>query len=203
MFRTEESHSKEHKVAVDDLFLTSRTHLRATSIWSSYPLNFFYFGTLHITFTVVYEAIRRKTPTTLAPFLMAGCGFENNGPPRPWSIWVMTYRWLRHNLNLSHTLGSLTMSSSYTVATRITTTDDEDFLSLSRNAWFVTDIFTRKQTVLLTENLESEIYAVQFTTRNFQVAGGRGTCSDDYSIEIRITRSTIPAIRAQLGSLLC
>ncbi|CDA67129.1 putative uncharacterized protein [Segatella copri CAG:164] len=78
------------------------------------------------------------------------------------------------------------MSSSDTVGTRITTTDYQYILALAVNQFVLRELHTGEDTVLLRKQLEGEINTLQFSSRNFQVAGCR--CTGRYHVGIEAFR---------------
>ena len=113
-------------------------------------------------------------------------GLEGAGEVRPGIFGVhMTFNGLGHDLNLGNTLATLTMSGSNAVGTCIATTDDEYVLSFGRDALIFRELHSGKHTVLLRQQFEGEVYALQFTTRCFEIAGSRSACGDYDGVVIR------------------
>ena len=67
------------------------------------------------------------------------------------------------------------MSGTDTVGTRITTTDDQDILSLAGDTLILGELHASQHSVLLREEFEGEIDTLQLTSRNLQVTSGRST----------------------------
>ena len=74
---------------------------------------------------------------------MTRCSLQGARPVGPWVLRILwTLDRLRHNLNLSNTLTSLTMGSSDTVRASITTTDYEYILALGSYALILRELHT-------------------------------------------------------------
>ena len=107
---------------------------------------------------------------------MTGCSLQCARPVWPRILRILrTLYWLRHDLNLSYTLATLTMSRTDTVGTCITTTDNQDILALAVDQFILRELHAGKDSVLLREEFEGEINTLQFSSWNLQVAGCRST----------------------------
>ena len=110
---------------------------------------------------------------------MTGCRLECAWEVWPWILRVvMTFHWLRHNLNLRDALATLSVSRTDTVATRVTTTDYQHILTLGVNQFVLLYFDTGEHPVLLSEHFECEINTLEFASGNLQVAGSRSTGGD-------------------------
>ena len=73
----------------------------------------------------------------------------------------MTHRRLRHYFYLCDTLTVLSMSGADAVAARVASTNDEHILALGRDANGFAELHACKDTILLGEQFESEVNALQ------------------------------------------
>ena len=114
---------------------------------------------------------------------MTGSGLQCSRIIGPRVIRVFrTYRWLRHYLNLRHTLTSLAMSRSYTVTSRVTTSDDEHILAFCRDTLLLCELHTGQYSVLLREQFQGKVYTFQLTAWDFKVSCRRCTRGNYNSI---------------------
>ena len=95
------------------------------------------------------------------------------------------------------------MGGADAIATRIATTDDEHILPLGRDALFFRKRHPGQHAVLLREQFEGEVHALQFTAGDIEVAGaGRAGGDDDgvgLSRRLRQCRSTLNVLAVTEG----
>ena len=122
-------------------------------------------------------------------------GLEGARPVGPGVLWVFrTFHRLRHNLNLSHALATLTMGSTNTVRTSITTTNHQHILAFGSNAIVLAELHASQHTVLLRQHLEGEVNTLQLSAWGLEISCCWGSSRNDYGIEIGCKRCRISNI---------
>ena len=183
MFGFQEAHCQKHHIALNNLFAASEFHLRTASVGCGNPLNLLNLNASELTFGVADEAVRCQAPAALAAFLVACCGFQNHGPPRPRCGGVSANGRFGHNLNLRHAHSPLTVAGSDAVRASVAAANHKHALAFGRDGLRVGEFLSRKALVLLRQNLESEINALQIAAFNLQIAGRGGSCGNHVSVE--------------------
>ena len=85
---------------------------------------------------------------------------------------------------MSYTAGTLTVGSTHTVATGVATTNHEYILALSRNALSGRNFSPCNHAVLLLEQFEGEMYALEVASLHVEVTWHARTDSDAHSIKL-------------------
>ena len=106
---------------------------------------------------------------------MAGCSLKNVRPLRPGCCGVVAYRRLRHNLNLGNANGTLTVACANAVTAGITAAYNQYLLALGRYSLLRGELESGQTQVLLGKHLQCKVYALELTSRNLKVTGGRCT----------------------------
>ena len=143
-----EAHRQEDQVGLDHLLLARQLHLRATTVGIGQPSHLFH---LHAFQRVLLadEAVGGQVPTTDAALFVAAAGLQHHRIHRPGGSGVMAYGRLRHDLDLRHADGSLTVGCTYAVATRVTTTDHQHLLALAADSLLSRNLDALDRTILL------------------------------------------------------
>ena len=92
------------------------------------------------------------------------------------------------------------MGGAYAVGTGVPATDDEHVLVPAANQVLTRNLAAIEDTVLLGEQLQSEINALQFPARDVQVAGLRGAGANHHRVEILQQSRSFGALR-ESGSI--
>ena len=183
MLRLEESHSQKHHIALYNLLVACRFHLRAATVRIRYPLYSLHLNAFQVALAVIQELVGCKAPAALATLLMAGCGLEDVRPLRPGSCRVVTNRRLGHDLNLGNAYCTLTMASSNAVAAGITAAYHKYLLATGRYGLIGTELLSGQTQVLLCKHLQGKIYALKLTSGNLQVTCSRCTVGNDVCVK--------------------
>ena len=148
MLGFQEPHSQQDQLGLDNLELTGFHHQRTTTFGIGFPVDRLNADARNL--SVLTEELERvDVPATGTTFLMRRSGLEDDWPVRPRSVGVVTHWRLWHDLNLRHTLTTLTMGCTNTVAASVTTTDDEHILSFSCDTLSLGKFHTCEDTILL------------------------------------------------------
>ncbi len=122
---------------------------------------------------VAYKFERINVPTTNAAFLVRRGGFERARPVRPWVLRVFRpFHGFGHNLYLSHRFAALAMRSAYAVRTGVAAAYHQHVFVLGSNALSLAEFGSGKHTILLREQFEGKMHALEVASRNVEVAGG-------------------------------
>lgn len=171
----EEAHAEEDELSIDGVGrLRLLDHLGAT-VLALYPLNLYELNLLHLA-VLADEALGIEAPTTVASLFVATGGLEDGGPVRPWIAGSAGLAGLRHNLDLHNRARLLAVAGAYAVRTGVAAANDEDGLASGQDAVGFLHGVATVDVVLLLEELESEVYALELTALNLEVAGL--TCAD-------------------------
>ena len=153
MLGLQETHGEEDEFGLDDFGFSSFNHDGTTTVGVGFPVDGLDAYTCDMT-VLAKELKGVDVPSTGAAFLVRRGGLEDDWPIGPRCGGVVSHRWLGHDLNLRDRFGSLTMGSAYAVGTRVTTTDDEYVLALSRYALILREFHACQHAVLLREEFE-------------------------------------------------
>jgi hypothetical protein len=184
MLWLEEAHSQQNQLGLNDFGLALLYHDGASTLWVGLPFNLlnFYASEMAI---LSQELQGIDVPAACATFFVARGGLEGARPVGPWVLWVLrTFNGLRHNLNLSHALATLTVGSTNTVRTSITTTNHKYILALGCYAFVFRELHTSEDAILLRQHLEGEVNTFQLSAWGLEVAGGGSASGDDDAIVI-------------------
>jgi len=175
---TQETKCKEDKLSREELLRSGHLlHLPPASAVLG-PLHADSVETLELALVIKNKLLRgdAELPWVLSEMRsnlrMAVVGTEDPGPLRPWVVATTTGRRLGQQLKVDHGLGTMAHSSSDTVVTSITTTNDDDVLALRIDvAAAVLEVGIEECLSVELEILHGKVDAVSVAVGDLEVAG--------------------------------
>ena len=183
MLGLQESHREKDEFGLDDFRLSLLHHQGTSAIGIGLPIDFLHPYACEL--PVLAEKLQGvDIPTTRASLFMRRGGLEGARPVGPGVLRVFrSLHGLGHDFYLRHTLAPLPMGCSDAVATGVAATNDQHIFAFGADEFVFAEFNAGKHAVLLAQQFEGEMNAVEFTAGDFQIPRGRRSRGDDHSIE--------------------
>ena len=179
MLGLEESHGEEHELGLDDFGLSGLDHDGTTAGGIGLPINGLDADAGE--FAVLAEELESvDVPAAGAAFFVTRSSLEGAGPLGPGVLWILgAFDGLGHDLDLRDALAALAMGGADAVGAGVAAADYQYIFSFGSNALVLRELHAGEDAVLLGEEFEGEVYALEFATGSLEVAGHRRAGGDD------------------------